>query len=173
MYDRSDGLLRGSREDRVQQVFALQASDWDFDTLLGIMQGLLDHAEDVRLAAMETLLEIARQKNFAMSLTPISVIEYFMFNFTASSGAVQQVFRFLVENKDLPEARQAIERALLSNVRNEDFEQFIDILVEARAFAKGLEPSTFGSTALNSTCKYCINKHLQCVFWAEMRVAGD
>lgn len=41
MFDRSDGLLRGSREDRVQQVSALETSDWDFDTLLGIMQGLL------------------------------------------------------------------------------------------------------------------------------------
>jgi len=134
MFDRSDGLLRGSREDRAQEVSALQASDWDFDTLLGIIQGLLDHAEDVKLAAMETLLEIARQRKPPMSLTPISVIEYFMFNFSASSGIAQGVFRFLVENKDLPEAKQAIERALLSNVRNEDFEQFIDILVEARAF---------------------------------------
>jgi hypothetical protein len=30
----------------------LQKSDWDFDTLLGIIQGMLDHAEDVRLAAL-------------------------------------------------------------------------------------------------------------------------
>jgi hypothetical protein len=59
MYERSDGLMRGSREERTQEVFGLHESDWDFDTLLGIIKGFLDHAEDIRLVAMETLLEIA------------------------------------------------------------------------------------------------------------------
>jgi hypothetical protein len=76
MYERSDGLMRGSREERVEEVFGLQECDWDFDTLLGIVQGMLDHAEDVRLAAMETLLEIAGQRKAPMSLAPVSVIEY-------------------------------------------------------------------------------------------------
>jgi hypothetical protein len=47
---------------------------------LGIIQGFLDHAEDVRLTAMETLLEIAGQKKAPISLMPVSVIEYFMFS---------------------------------------------------------------------------------------------
>ncbi len=71
MYERSDVLMRGSRENRIQEVFGLQESDWDFDALLGIIQGILDHAENVRLAAMETLLEIAGQKKAPMSLTPL------------------------------------------------------------------------------------------------------
>jgi hypothetical protein len=134
MYERSDGLMRGSREERIQEVFGLQESDWDFHTLLGIIQGLLDHAEDVRLAAMETLLEIAGQKKAPMSLTPVSVIEYFMFSFTASSIAAQRIFRFLIENTDIPGANEVIERALLIDVRNEEFEKFIDIILEAKKF---------------------------------------
>jgi len=134
MYERGDGLMRGSREERMQEVFSLHESDWDFHTLLGIMQGFLDHAESVRLAAMETLLEIAKQKKAPMSLTPVSVIEYYMFSFTASTMAAQRIFRFLIENTDIPGANKAIERALLSDVRNEDFEKFIDIILEAEKF---------------------------------------
>ena len=117
----------------------MQKSDWDFDTLLGIIQGMLDHAEDVRLAAMETLLEIAGQNEGPMSLTPVSVIEYFMFTFNACTKTAQRVFRFLVENSDIPEASEAIEQALLSDVRNEDFEKFVDIVVEATELAKHLK----------------------------------
>ena len=134
MFERSDGLLRGSREERMQEVFDLHESDWDFYALLGLIQGFLDHAEDVRLAAMDTLLEIAKQKKDPMSLTPVSVIEYFMFSFTAISMATQKIFRFLIENADIPGANQAIERALLSDVRNEDFEKFIEIILEAKKF---------------------------------------
>jgi len=131
MYDRSDGLLRGSRQERIQEVLDLRKSDWDFDTLLGIIQGMLDHAEDVRLAAMETLLEIAEQQKATMNLAPASVAEYFMFTFNACTKTAQKVFRFLVENSDVLGAREAIERALLSDVRNEDFEKFVGILLEA------------------------------------------
>lgn len=134
MFERSDGLMRGSREERMQEVFDLHESDWDFYTLLGIIQGFLDHAEDVRLAAMDTLLEIARQKKAPLSLAPVLVIEYFMFSFTASSMATQKIFRFLIENTDIPGANEAIERALLSDVRKEDFEKFIDIILEAKKF---------------------------------------
>ncbi len=148
MYERSDGLMWGSREDRIQEVFGLQESDWDFDALLGIIQGILDHAENVRLAAMETLLEIAGQKKAPMSLTPLSVIEYFMFSFSASTMAVQRIFKFLVENTDISGANEAIERALLRDVRNEDFEKFIDIIVEAKKleFLKILEDKKLSKT---------------------------
>ena len=135
MFERSDGLMRGSREERMQEVFDLHESDWDFYTLLGIIQGFLDHAEDVRLAAMDTLLEIARQKKGPMSLAPLSVIEYFMFSFTVSSMAIQKIFRFLIENTDIPGANEAIELVLHRDVRNEDFEKFIDIILEAKKFA--------------------------------------
>jgi len=148
MYERSDGLLRGSREERIKEVLDLQESDWDFNTLLGIIQGILDHVEDVRLAAMETLLEIAGKKKAPMSLTPVSVIEYFMFSFRASTMAAQRIFRFLVENTDISGANEAIERALLGVVRNEDFEKFVDIIVEAKKleFLKALEDKKLSKT---------------------------
>lgn len=148
MYERSDGLMRGSRNERMQEVFSLQESDWDFDTLLGIIQGILDHAENVRLAAMEALLEIAKQHKAPMNLTPVSVIEYFMFSFTVSSNATQRIFKFLVENTDIPGAKEAIERALLGSVRNEDFEKFIDIIIEAKKleFLKILEGKQLSKT---------------------------
>ncbi|NIP22601.1 MAG: hypothetical protein GWN76_10480 [candidate division Zixibacteria bacterium] len=148
MYDRSDGLMRGSRKERTQEVFSLQESDWDFDTLFGIIQGLLDHADNVRLASMETLLKIARQQKIPMSLTPVSVIEYFMFSFTASSKATQRIIKFLVENTDIPGANEAIERALLEDVRNEDFENFINIIIEAKKlkFFKTLEDNKLSKT---------------------------
>jgi len=43
MHDRSDGLMRGSRQQRVREVLNLQKSDWDFDTLLGIIQVMMVH----------------------------------------------------------------------------------------------------------------------------------
>jgi len=134
MFERSDGLMRGSREQRMQEVFGLHESDWDFHTLLGIIQGFLDHAEDVRLAAMDTLLEIARQKKAPVNLSPLSIIEYFMFSFTASSMATQKIFRFLIENTDIPGANEAIEIVLHRDIRNEDFEKFVDIILEAKKF---------------------------------------
>ena len=148
MYERSDGLMRGSREDRIQEVLDLREYDWDFITLLGIIQGFLDHAEDVRLAAMETLLEIAERKKAPMSLKPVSVIEYFMFSFNASTKAAQNIFRFLIDNTDIPGANEAIERSLLRDIRNEDFEKFIDIIVEARKleFLKALEDKKLSKT---------------------------
>ncbi len=151
MYERGDGLMRGSREERIQEVFSLHESDWYFHTLLGIIQGFLDHAENVRLAAMGTLLEIAKQKKAPMSLTPVSVIEYFMFSFSASTKAAQRIFRFLVENTDISEANEAIERVLLSDVRNEDFEKFIEIIVEAKKleFFNVLEVETIKNKGKN------------------------
>lgn len=101
MDQRSDGLMRGSRKERMQEVLSLQESDWDFDTLLGIIRGILDHADNVRLAAMETLLEITGQHKAPLNLMPVSVIECCMFSFTASSKASQRIFKFLVENTDI------------------------------------------------------------------------
>ena len=37
MYERNDGLMRGSREERIQEVLDLREYEWNFDTLLGII----------------------------------------------------------------------------------------------------------------------------------------
>jgi hypothetical protein len=158
MYERNDGLMRGSRKERIQTVYDLQEHDWDFDTLLGIIQGFLDHADDVRLASMEALLEIAKQNKAPMSLTPVSVIEYFMFSFSASTKAAQRIFTFLAENKRIPGAKEAIERALLCEIRNEDFEKFIDIIIKAREFEF---LKTFEGKELSKTKKRILNNALR------------
>jgi len=48
MLFRSDGLLRGSREERSRAVLSLRDAEWNLATLLDLHCGLLDHAEDVR-----------------------------------------------------------------------------------------------------------------------------
>ena len=67
---RTDGLLRGSRDERIQQMLALKNKSWKLDALLEIHCGLLDHAHDVREAAMETLLGLAARKTVAISISP-------------------------------------------------------------------------------------------------------
>ncbi len=54
----------------------------------------------------------------------------------------------MVENTDISGANEAIERALLRDVRNEDFEKFIDIIVEAKKleFLKILEDKKLSKT---------------------------
>jgi len=131
MCHRTDGLLRGPREEREREMRALQLAEWNFDTLYELIRGFLDHAEDVRESSMNGLLKIAKQRPAPLNLTPISVIEYFMFAFTASSHAVSRTFRFLVENSDLPGARAAAKRALRDVERNEDFQIFVNTLVQA------------------------------------------
>lgn len=59
---RTDGLLRGPRHERSKLMTALGKEAWGLETLLGLHLGLLDHAEDVRIAAMEALQHIAQKK---------------------------------------------------------------------------------------------------------------
>ena len=58
--DRNDGLMRGSREQRIAEMRSLGDADWNPGTLLHLHIGLLDHAEDVRSAALDAVLEISR-----------------------------------------------------------------------------------------------------------------
>ena len=108
-----------------------KSAEWSFDTLLAIICGLLDHAEDVNVASLETLKKIAKRGPVPISVTPISVIEHFVFGFTVSSGAAPETFRFLVE-LGTPEANAAIKRALEKAARNEDFKTFVNIIIEAK-----------------------------------------
>jgi hypothetical protein len=97
MDERNDGLLRGSREGRIDQTLALAESPWSVDTLLGLHVALLDHAEEVRAAAMSTLMEIAGKNPTPVSVSPLDVLGPYMFSFTVASGVVPQVFRLLVK----------------------------------------------------------------------------
>jgi hypothetical protein len=127
---RSDGLLRGAREDRVKATSSLGRENWDLDVFLDLHCSLLDHAEDVRVSAIEALQEISKQQPPPVVLTPVKLLSYFLFSFTVSSGVTVQCFEFLVE-LDTLDAREAVEQALSRVQRNEDFREFVDILVRA------------------------------------------
>jgi hypothetical protein len=50
---RTDGLLRGPRNERKELMAALGDAPWNLETFLAFHLGLLDHSEEVRLAAMK------------------------------------------------------------------------------------------------------------------------
>jgi hypothetical protein len=127
---RTDGLLRGSRGQRSNAMLAVGKAEWDLGRFLDLHCGLLDHAQDVRMAAMRALYKIAKQNPEPISLTPVQLLSWFMFSFTASSGIALDTFEFLVE-LDTPEARQAIDKILLRTQRNEDFKDFVAVLLRA------------------------------------------
>jgi hypothetical protein len=127
---RSDGLLRGAREDRAEVMSSSGHAKWSLEVFLDLHCGLLDHAEEVRIAAMEALQEISKQEPDPVALTPVKLMSYFLFSFTVSSGVAVQCFRFLVD-LDTPDAHEAVEQALSRVHRNEDFKEFIGVLQQA------------------------------------------
>ena len=74
---RTDGLLRGPRNERKELMSALGDAPWDMETFLGFHLGLLDHSEDVRVAAMEALQCIAQRKPAPLALTPVALWAHF------------------------------------------------------------------------------------------------
>jgi hypothetical protein len=127
MEERSNGLLRGSREERVAAIVSLKRAEWSLDTLLDLHLGLLDHAEDVRLSTLESLEAIAGKNPEPITVTPVGFLARHMFSFTVASGAARQVFKFLIE-LGTHEAVQLAMQALEQVSRNEDFNAFADIL---------------------------------------------
>ncbi len=131
MFDRSDGLLRGSRGKRIAEILSLKKAEWNLDTALGLQSGFLDHAEEVRLAAVEALKAIAQALPEPILLTPLELLTQYMFDFTARSGAAPEIFEFLVQ-LDTAEAARLVEEALKRVRRNEDFKSFVEILMRAK-----------------------------------------
>lgn len=129
MEERSDKLLIGSRKERVETMLSLTAEEWNLNTLLNLFIGILDHAEDVRIAAMDALMEIAARSPEPFTVSPISMLTRYMFDFTVASGYTPYMFRSLVQF-GTPEAMQAAESALKRVARNDDFRKFLDILIE-------------------------------------------
>jgi hypothetical protein len=84
--ERTNGLLRGARAERIQQLAALKGGAWSINTILELHCGLLDHAHDVREAAMDVLLDFAGKQSVPLAVTPVKFLAYFMHAFTVSSG---------------------------------------------------------------------------------------
>jgi hypothetical protein len=128
---RSDGLLRGPRDERTEMMKALVDAPWDLETLLGLHLGLLDHAEDVRAAAMEALRCIAQKKPDAIALTPVTLLAPFMHSFTVASGIGLATFQFLVE-LNTTESLEVVKATLESGRgSNNQFEAWVKILRDA------------------------------------------
>ena len=131
MDERNDGLLRGSREERIQQALDPARSPWDLDAVLELHTALLDHAEDVRAAAVSALIEIAGKNPVPASVSPVSLLGRYMFSFTAASGVVPQAFRILVKLAT-PEAIDLVKSVLASpGIRNEDFREFVEAALQS------------------------------------------
>ena len=108
-------------------MFSLREAEWNLYTLLDLHLGLLDHAEEVRLAAVESLPAIAAKIPEPITLTPADFLARYMFSFTSASGAAPQIFEFLVE-LGTPEAIQLAKEAVAHVSRNEDFKAFLETL---------------------------------------------
>ena len=128
---RTDGLLRGPRAARSELITALADAPWDLETLLGLHLGLLDHAEDVRVAAIETVCSIAQKKPDAIAVTPVQLLGCFMHSLTVASGVECATFRCLVElntTESLEVVKATIESGRGSNPQ---FEAWVNILRDA------------------------------------------
>lgn len=130
--DQNDGLMRGSREQRIVEMRSLGDADWNPDILLYLHIGLLDHSENVRSAALEALLEISRRRPKPISISPATLLSHCLFDWTVSSGNTPRIFRFLAEQgtTEADEAIEAIMEGPVEQLRNEDFEKFMCALAE-------------------------------------------
>ncbi len=125
---RSDGLLRGARTERIEQMLAFRHTTWSLEVLLGVHCGLLDHACEVREAAMESLLELAAKGPAAVPVTPASLLAYYMGTFTVASGIDLAVVSCLAELRT-SEADELLVGLLVSGSgSNEQFKRWLEIL---------------------------------------------
>jgi hypothetical protein len=129
--ERNDGLLRGARAERIQQLAALKDGAWSIDTILELHCGLLDHAHDVREAAMDALLDFASKHPVPLAVTPVKLLAYFMHAFTVSSGIDMDVVRCLV-GLHTAEADGVLKDLLQSGSgSNEQFRRWLESLKAA------------------------------------------
>jgi len=121
-------MLRGSREERVEEMLSLKEAEWNLGTLLYLHLGLLDHSEDVRLAALDALMGIAERSPEPFTVSPIPILADYIFSVTVSSGYTPHIFEFLVR-LGTPEAVQTVEKLIREPCRNDDFRYFVDVLI--------------------------------------------
>ncbi len=125
---RTDGLLRGARTERVRQMFALKNAEWSLAAVLELHSGLLDHAHDVREAAMETLFELAAQRPAAVPLTPARLLAYYLITFTVASGIDLAAVRCLVDLHTAEADEILIDLLASRSGNNEQFKHWVEIV---------------------------------------------
>ncbi len=132
MFDeRTDGLLRGSRDERIELMETLKGADWSLDTMLALHLGLLDHAHHVSEAAMNTLIALAAKNPAPVPVTPIMWLAYFMHGFTKASGVDLAVVKCLAD-LHTAEADEVLKFTLESGSgSNDQYGHWLAILKEA------------------------------------------
>jgi hypothetical protein len=125
---RADGLLRGARTERIQQMLALKDEEWSLGIALDLHCGLLDHAHEVRETAMETLMELAAQRPAAVPLTPARLLAYYMTAFTVASGIDLAAVRCLVDLHTAEADEILIDLLGSRNGNNEQFKHWVEIV---------------------------------------------
>ncbi len=129
--ERTDGLLRGSRTERIRRIREVEDAPWTLETILGLHCGLLDHAHDVREAAMRTVIEIALKRPDPVAVTPVGLLSYFVNAFTVASGVDAGVVRCFAD-LHTTEADKALSELLESGAgSNQQFEHWTTILKAA------------------------------------------
>ncbi len=110
-------------------MLSLGRAEWNLGTLLELFLGLIDRSEDVRLAALDALMDIAKRHPEPLQVSPIRLLAQNISLPTVASGFRSVIFCFLLE-LDTPEADYEVRQILRAGIRNEDFGDFLDILVE-------------------------------------------
>lgn len=157
MQERSDGLLRGPRKNRVNEMDRLASSPWTLETLVAAHAGLLDHSEEVRCAALLSLLEIAKRSNEPLQLTPVDLVSYYSGDWTVASRMIPAIFKALLD-LGTPEGDNAASDMTGPYTRNEDFEWFLEYAASKNhsAFLQRLK-----SEELSKTKRAMLSRALQ------------
>ena len=118
---RTDGLLAGSREERVQQMVDASHRPWNLSTLLEVHADLLDHAREVRRAAIEALIRIADLFPKPVQIAPVDLLGEF------TGVDEDRVFRYLVERGG-PAAEECVRQAVQPGMSTDRFHSFAKTL---------------------------------------------
>lgn len=118
-------------KERIREYESLKDAEWDLDTLLRVHIGLNDRSSEIPYAAMDTLLELARRYPDEHGFSPVSMVAYFIFMFPVQTGYRLRIFREMCEIGS--EAADSEVLGLMDNsIRNGDFREFLEILIELR-----------------------------------------
>jgi hypothetical protein len=112
-------------------MLALRKAGWSLDAVLELHCGLLDHAHDVREAAMETLFALAEQRPAAVPVTPARLLAYYMMTFTVASGIDLAAVRCLVDLHTAETDEILIELLGSRSGNNEQFKRWVEIVSAA------------------------------------------
>jgi len=105
--------------------------DWNLDAILKIFALLHNKDEAVKIVTINSLKKINKKSPEPFKVTPVSMMESVMFDFTPSSGMAFIIFSYFLD-LETPEGDEAAGRALKNVDGNESFEEFIREVLERK-----------------------------------------